>query len=34
MASVKIVAKDSGRKLFVFGNSPTALYKVMEMRKN
>lgn len=32
MAAVEIAAKDSGRKIFVLGNAPTALYKVMEMR--
>ena len=32
MAAVEIAAKESGRKLFVFGNAPTALYKAMEMR--
>ena len=29
---VAIAARDTGRKLFVFGNAPTALYKAMEMR--
>ena len=32
MAAVEIAARDTGRKLFVFGNAPTALYKAMEMR--
>lgn len=32
MAAVEIAAKDPGRKIFVLGNAPTALYKVMEMR--
>jgi precorrin-8X/cobalt-precorrin-8 methylmutase len=32
MAAVEIAAKESGRKIFVLGNAPTALYKVMEMR--
>ena len=32
MAAVEIAARDKGRKLFVFGNAPTALYKAMEMR--
>ena len=31
MAAVEIAARDKGRKLFVFGNAPTALYKAMEM---
>ena len=31
MAAVEIAARDKGRKLFVFGNAPTALYKVIEM---
>lgn len=31
MAAVEIAAKEPGRKLFVLGNAPTALYKVMEM---
>ncbi len=31
MAAVEIAAKNPGRKLFVLGNAPTALYKVMEM---
>ena len=32
MAAVEIAAKEPGRKLFVFGNAPTALYKAMEMK--
>ncbi|RDY22773.1 cobalt-precorrin-8 methylmutase [Romboutsia maritimum] len=32
MAAVEIAAKEEGRKIFVLGNAPTALYKVMEMR--
>ena len=32
MAAVELAAKDKGRKLFVFGNAPTALYKAMEMK--
>ena len=32
MAAVEIAARDKGRKLFVLGNAPTALYKAMEMR--
>lgn len=31
MAAVEIAAKEEGRKIFVLGNAPTALYKVMEM---
>ena len=31
MAAVEIAARDKGRKLFVFGNAPTALYKTIEM---
>ncbi len=31
MAAVEIAARDTGRKLFVFGTTP-ALYKAMEMR--
>ncbi|MGL4914012.1 MAG: cobalt-precorrin-8 methylmutase [Romboutsia sp.] len=34
MAAVEIASKESGRKLFVFGNAPTALYKAMEMRNS
>ena len=34
MAAVEIAAKKPGRKLFVLGNAPTALYKVMEMIDN
>lgn len=34
MAAVEIAAKEPGRKLFVFGNAPTALYKAMEMRNS
>lgn len=32
MAAVEIAAKEEGRKIFVLGNAPTALYKVMEMK--
>jgi precorrin-8X/cobalt-precorrin-8 methylmutase len=31
MAAVEIAARKPGRKIFVLGNAPTALYKVMEM---
>lgn len=31
MAAVEIASKDKGKKIFVLGNAPTALYKVMEM---
>lgn len=31
MAAVEIAAREEGRKIFVLGNAPTALYKVMEM---
>lgn len=31
MAAVEIAARQPGRKIFVLGNAPTALYKVMEM---
>lgn len=32
MAAVEVAANTEGRKLFVLGNAPTALYKVMEMK--
>lgn len=32
MAAVEIASKEPGRKIFVLGNAPTALYKVMEMK--
>ena len=32
MAAVEVAAKTEGRKVFVLGNAPTALYKVMEMK--
>ena len=32
MAAVELAMKDEGRKIFVLGNAPTALYKVMEMK--
>ncbi|MEG0844113.1 MAG: cobalt-precorrin-8 methylmutase [Romboutsia sp.] len=31
MAAVEIAAREGGRKIFVLGNAPTALYKVIEM---
>ena len=31
MAAVEVAANTKGRKIFVLGNAPTALYKVMEM---
>ena len=31
MAAVEIAMNEDGKKLFVFGNAPTALYKVIEM---
>ena len=31
MAAVEIAMQEEGRKLFVFGNAPTALYKAIEM---
>lgn len=33
MAAVEKAASEEGRKIFVMGNAPTALYKVMEMKK-
>ena len=32
MAAVEVAMSEEGKKLFVFGNAPTALYKAMEMR--
>lgn len=32
MAAVEIAAREDGRKIFVLGNAPTALYKVIEMK--
>jgi precorrin-8X/cobalt-precorrin-8 methylmutase len=32
MAAVEVAAKEEGKKIFVLGNAPTALYKVMEMQ--
>ena len=34
MAAVEIAAREEGKKIFVFGNAPTALYKAMEMQKD
>ena len=31
MAAVEIAMREKGKKLFVFGNAPTALYKAIEM---
>lgn len=31
MAAVEVAAKEEGIKVFVLGNAPTALYKVIEM---
>ncbi|CAH2212007.1 cobalt-precorrin-8 methylmutase [Tepidibacter aestuarii] len=33
MAAVEKAASEEGRKIFVMGNAPTALYKVMEMKE-
>jgi precorrin-8X/cobalt-precorrin-8 methylmutase len=33
MAAIEIAAKDPGRKIFVLGNAPTALFKIIEMNK-
>lgn len=33
MAAVEIAAKEKGKKIFVLGNAPTALYKVIEMQE-
>ncbi|WP_054741898.1 cobalt-precorrin-8 methylmutase [Cellulosilyticum ruminicola] len=33
MAAVEYAAAQEGRKIFVLGNAPTALYKVMEMKE-
>lgn len=32
MAAVEFAASEKGKKIFVFGNAPTALYKVIEMK--
>ena len=34
MAAVEVAANTEGRKLFVLGNAPTALYKVIEMKNS
>ncbi|MGL5694788.1 MAG: cobalt-precorrin-8 methylmutase [Peptostreptococcaceae bacterium] len=34
MAAVEVAANTKGKKVFVLGNAPTALYKVMEMRND
>ena len=34
MAAVELAMMDEGRKIFVFGNAPTALYKTIEMVKD
>lgn len=34
MAAVEIASKEECRKIFVLGNAPTALYKVMEMERD
>ncbi|MGL5642061.1 MAG: cobalt-precorrin-8 methylmutase [Paraclostridium sp.] len=31
MAAVEVASQEEGKKIFVLGNAPTALYKVMEM---
>lgn len=31
MAAVEVAARDKGKKIFVLGNAPTALYKIIEM---
>lgn len=33
MAAIEIAAKDNERKIFVLGNAPTALFKIIEMDK-
>lgn len=33
MAAVEIACEDSGLKIFIFGNAPTALYKAIELHK-
>jgi precorrin-8X/cobalt-precorrin-8 methylmutase len=32
MAAVEVAAQEEGKKIFVLGNAPTALYKVIEMQ--
>lgn len=34
MAAVEIASMDEGRKIFVFGNAPTALYKAIELHND
>lgn len=34
MAAVEVAAKEEGKKIFVLGNAPTALYKVIEMHNS
>lgn len=34
MAAVEIASREEGKKIFVLGNAPTALYKVIEMSNN
>jgi precorrin-8X/cobalt-precorrin-8 methylmutase len=34
MAAVEYAANESGKKIFVLGNAPTALYKVIEMKND
>lgn len=34
MAAVEVAAKDTGKKIFVVGNAPTALYRIMELAKS
>jgi precorrin-8X/cobalt-precorrin-8 methylmutase len=34
MAAVEYAASEIGKKIFVLGNAPTALYKVIEMKKD
>ncbi|MBC2575300.1 cobalt-precorrin-8 methylmutase [Peptostreptococcus canis] len=33
MAAVEVASKESGDKVFVFGNAPTAVYKAIELHK-
>lgn len=34
MAAVEVASREEGKKIFVLGNAPTALYKVIEMGNN
>lgn len=34
MAAVEVASREEGKKIFVLGNAPTALYKVIEMSNN